>query len=113
MGTHCLNQKKIIKCYFLGTRDGGRFMSVAKLIILFPKPGKLSSCYHLQGMLVPFVSAPSCHAFILQPFMSSRYVLAGWGQRDEPNGEAEWETDSLKGPSLGWEGLKPRRRDCS
>lgn len=45
--------------------------------------------------------------------MSSRYVLAGWGQRGEPNREAEWETDRLKGPSMGWEGLKPRRGDVA
>lgn len=51
-GAHYLNYQGS----FLGTRAGGRFISAARLIILFSKRGKLSSCYHLLGMLVSFVS---------------------------------------------------------
>lgn len=51
-------------------------MPAAKSVILLPEPGKLSCCYHLQGMLASFINALLAHVFILQTFISSSCVLA-------------------------------------
>lgn len=76
MEAYGLNQRKIIKGCCLGTQVGGRFMLAAKLIILFPKPGNLSCCYHLQRLLASFINTLLVHVFIHQTFISSSYVLA-------------------------------------
>lgn len=76
MGSHDLHQRTLIKGCFSDTQVGGRFLWAAKSIILFPKPGKLSCCYHLPGVLALFINALLAHVFILQIFISSSYVLA-------------------------------------
>lgn len=95
MGVHGLNQRTIIKGCFLDTQVGARFMLAAKSIILFPKPGKLSCCYHLQGMLALFINALLAHVFILQTFISSSYMLAAsqgarGDEREGKRGQIRW-----------------------
>lgn len=40
-----------------GAQVGGRLLSAVKLVILFPEPGGVRCCYHLQEILAAFVNA--------------------------------------------------------
>lgn len=97
-------------------------MLAAKSILLFPKPGKLSCCYHLQGMLALFINALLAHVFILQAFISSGYVLAAsqGASGDERKGkrvQVRWGffMEGLGGKQTsifyGMEVLEPQRRE--
>lgn len=124
MGAHGLNQRKMIKGCFLGTPVGDRFVSAVKSVILFPTPGRLRCCYHLQGLLAAFINALLPKELAGQKaVMSQMGLLCGGAERQTrlraPSTGGERDLGGLEGwkrlqgggeSEPGWEQWVSRRR---